>query len=99
MLLLAYAVNIIHCKVWWDIAKIGVESGVAPVKTKLSAKEIISINHFIAVYNLIQGYLPDEINYIKCFYLQTTLASRLPQLSSQTGPKYPLRFRAKTLPE
>ena len=60
MLLLAFAVNIIHCKVRWDIAKIGVESGVAPVKTKLSAKEII--NHFIAVYNLIQSYLPDELH-------------------------------------
>ena len=62
VLLLAHTVNIIHCKVWWDTAKIGVESGVAPVKTKLSAKEIININRFIAVYNLIQGYLPDELH-------------------------------------
>ena len=62
MLLLAFAVNIIHCKVWWDTAKIGVKSGVAPVKTELSAKDIININHFIAVYNLIQSYLPDELH-------------------------------------
>ena len=38
-------------------------------------------------------------NSVKLVYLQTTIAARLSQPSSQTGPKKPSLFTANTLPE